>query len=102
MSGLNLGNARYHSLHNRLFYTVLSVNVILPVVLCGVCYLKRKQKVLERTKSPTSLTLFNNTVLVALFNKCKLRTSVYVVTSHSTVTVFAQWVQTMGPIVTQV
>jgi hypothetical protein len=44
------------------------------------------QKVLERTKSPTFLALFNNAVSVILFNNCKLHTLAYMITSPTMVT----------------
>jgi hypothetical protein len=40
------------------------------------------QEVLERTNPSTFLTLFNNTLLVALFNYSKLCTLVSMVTGH--------------------
>jgi hypothetical protein len=53
----------------------------------------KEQEVLERTKSPTSLTLFNNTVKVALFNYSKPHVLAYMFTSLTTVTVLKQWVK---------
>jgi hypothetical protein len=44
-------------------------------------------KVLERSKSPNFLTLFNNTASVALFNYIKLHTLFSMVTSPTAVTV---------------
>jgi hypothetical protein len=52
-----------------------------------------KEEVIERTKSPSFLKLFNNTVLVARFNYSKLQALVSMVTSLDIVTVVKQWVQ---------
>jgi hypothetical protein len=56
------------------------------------------QKVLERTKSPTFLALFNNAVSVILFNNCKLHTLAYMITSPTMVTEVKQWVKLWDPL----
>lgn len=51
---------------------------------------KTIQRILERTNSPTFLTVFNNTVSVALFNYTKLRTLVFMVLLLAMVSVVRQ------------
>jgi hypothetical protein len=65
----------------------------------GMCFhLQVKQKALKISKSPTFHTSFNNnTVLVALFNYCKLHTLACIVISPKNVTVFKQWAELWHP-----
>jgi hypothetical protein len=62
-----------------------------------------QEEVPERIKSPTFLTLFNNTISVVFTNYKKLHTLIFMVTSPTVITVVKQWVQLrMGPTVTQI
>jgi hypothetical protein len=59
--------------------------------------LQFKHKVLERSKSRTFLTLFNNTVSVALYKVITLSLA-FMVTSPTIVIVVKQWIQRWDPL----
>jgi hypothetical protein len=71
-------------------YQLCNFNIFRNIIL--------KQELMERIKSPSCVTLFNNTVSFILFNYSKLHALVSIPTSSTIVTVFKQWVQLWYPL----